>query len=143
MPLIDHLEKLRTFESVCRLKSFSLAASELQISQPAISKAISVLEKELLTQLLTRSRKGVTATVQGQRLLLAARDIFKTALAFDDQAKLSRTVLKIGTKEPIAAHVLADFFAGDFESTLELVVEPTNSGLISKLVNGKLLFTTI
>jgi len=138
MPLKDHLEKLLVFEAVCRLRSFSLAARDLHLSQPAISKNISALEKGLEMELLSRSRKGIFPTVQGVKLLQSSKDILAIAAAFDDQTEVSQRVLRIGTKEPIAAHLMSEFIGIEFERTFELVVERSNTDLISQLLRGEL-----
>jgi LysR family nitrogen assimilation transcriptional regulator len=60
--------ELRYFSYVAELKSFSRAASQLRISQPAISRCISALESELGATLLQRHGRGVTLTDAGQTL---------------------------------------------------------------------------
>ena len=59
---------LIAFESAGRLGSMSRAAKELGTSQPSISLRVANLEKQLSTQLLERSRTGVTLTDAGKRL---------------------------------------------------------------------------
>lgn len=53
--------------------SLRSAARRLGISQPALTKAIRELERELATSLLTRTSTGVTATAQGKVLFEHAR----------------------------------------------------------------------
>ena len=60
--------ELRYFSYVAELKSFSRAASQLRISQPAISRCISALETELGATLFQRHGRGVTLTEAGQTL---------------------------------------------------------------------------
>lgn len=55
------------FESAARLGSLSRAAEELRTSQPAISRLVANLEKQLSVQLFERSRTGVTLTDAGTR----------------------------------------------------------------------------
>ncbi len=59
------LDYYRIFYETARHSSFSTAARELFISQSAISQCIRQLEKDLDTQLFTRSRRGVTLTKEG------------------------------------------------------------------------------
>ncbi|MCB0405297.1 MAG: LysR family transcriptional regulator [Bdellovibrionales bacterium] len=138
MPLKDHLGKLLAFEAVCRLKSFSQAALELHVSQPAVSKAISVLETALGVELINRTRKGVFPTVQGSKLLRSSNDILAIAKAFDDQSEDSKRLLRIGTKEPIAAHLLSEFIGIESDRTIELIVERSNAHLLRLLLRGEL-----
>lgn len=73
---IPKLSSLVAFESAARHGSFSKAASELQTSQPAISRQIGTLEKELATRLFERSTTGVTLTESGRRF----RDVVAAGL---------------------------------------------------------------
>ncbi|MCE2453196.1 MAG: LysR family transcriptional regulator [Nitrospinae bacterium] len=58
---------LVAFESAARLGSLSHAAEELRTSQPAISRLVANLEKQLSVRLFERSRTGVTLTDAGTR----------------------------------------------------------------------------
>lgn len=69
------LEYLNRFVRVGELLSFSAAAEELFISQPALSHSIRCMEKELGALLLERSTKAVRLTEAGERFLPAAREI--------------------------------------------------------------------
>ena len=59
---------MKYFLSVLDNKSFNLASEKLNISQPAISKAISDLEQILSVKLINRLPKGVEATEYGKIL---------------------------------------------------------------------------
>ena len=58
-------EQLKTFQQVCRLKSFSRAAEKLGVTQPAISAQIRSLEKEVGARLFDRDGGKVTFTAAG------------------------------------------------------------------------------
>jgi DNA-binding transcriptional LysR family regulator len=60
--------KLRQFAAVVKHRSFSAAAQELGISQPALSKVVKSLEKDLGVRLLERGRFGAIATPMGGAL---------------------------------------------------------------------------
>lgn len=60
---------LITFEAAARTGSFTRAAEELSISQPAISHAMRELEGELGVSLFERRHKGVETTDAGRYLL--------------------------------------------------------------------------
>jgi LysR family transcriptional regulator, nitrogen assimilation regulatory protein len=62
------LTQLRYFVSVARHKSLSRAARELNVSQPALTRQIKLLESELECELLTRHPSGVSLTDSGQIL---------------------------------------------------------------------------
>lgn len=60
---------LRAFEAVARLKSFTNAADELSITQPALSRTIAQLEDALGVSLLDRSSRRVETTPAGHTFL--------------------------------------------------------------------------
>lgn len=62
------LDYYKIFYETARHSSFSTAAQNLFISQSAISQCIRQLEKDLKTQLFTRSRRGVNLTKEGELL---------------------------------------------------------------------------
>lgn len=62
------LRQLRHFVTVVRIGSFSAAAVELNLTQPALSKSIRLLEQSLGVRLLERGPSGVTPTQFGERL---------------------------------------------------------------------------
>ena len=66
---------LKTFLVVARLSSFSRAAEEILLSQPAVSKRISLLEQELGVKLFDRIGRSVRLTEAGQLFESRARDL--------------------------------------------------------------------
>jgi DNA-binding transcriptional LysR family regulator len=75
MELIDRiahrlkLRDLRLLDAVVRSRSMAKAATQLNISQPAVSKSIAELEHVLGVRLLDRSRQGIVPTEYGRALL--------------------------------------------------------------------------
>lgn len=63
------LRHLRAFEAVARLKSFTQAADEISITQPALSRTIQQLEDALGVALLDRSSRHVETTQAGRAFL--------------------------------------------------------------------------
>ena len=64
-----NIEQLRYFKQVCESHSLNKAAQVLFISQPALTKSIHALEKELGATLLVRDKKGVSPTEVGNIVL--------------------------------------------------------------------------
>ena len=64
---MDRLQAMTTFVRVVENGSFSGAARQLNVGQPAVSKAIAQLEERLQVRLLLRSTHGLTPTEAGQR----------------------------------------------------------------------------
>lgn len=69
------LNNLQAFTSVAEQGSFSRAAEELFLTQPAISKRVAALEDELETRLFDRIGHNITLTEAGQTLLPRAKRI--------------------------------------------------------------------
>jgi DNA-binding transcriptional LysR family regulator len=70
-----HGRDLRYFAAVAEELHFTLAAERLFISQPALSKQIRMLERQLGAPLFDRGRDGVRLTPVGQALLPHAREV--------------------------------------------------------------------
>lgn len=75
------LRALKYYVTAVEEGSISAAAERLFIAQPSISTAISKLETELDTQLLVRSKQGVSPTNDGQNLYRQALDLLGHAQA--------------------------------------------------------------
>lgn len=64
-----NLNDLLSFITVAREGSFTRAAAQLGVTQPALSQAISGLEERMKIRLLTRTTRSVSPTAAGERLL--------------------------------------------------------------------------
>ena len=73
-----NLVQLEYFAQVAQQKSFTRAAEKLFVSQPALSKSIQALEKELNTQLLERTPQGLKVTPDGELVWRYARELVDT-----------------------------------------------------------------
>ena len=65
-----NLEYYRIFYTVAKKGSFTAAANTLMTSQPALSRAVKLLEQELGCELFRRTSRGVRLTPEGSQLLL-------------------------------------------------------------------------
>lgn len=63
------LEWVRAFEATARLGSFTAAAQETGLTQPAVSQRIANLEKHLGAQLFIRQPRTIALTVEGETWL--------------------------------------------------------------------------
>ncbi|MBT1095457.1 LysR family transcriptional regulator [Streptomyces sp. Tu102] len=64
-----NIEGLRYAQAVSRTKSFSAAARDYGVTQPALSNGVARLEDELGVKLFERSPRGVKPTAHGARVL--------------------------------------------------------------------------
>ena len=62
------LDLYKVFYYVAKDSNITQASNELMVSQPAVSKAIKTLERDLDTILFNRKKNGVTLTNSGEIL---------------------------------------------------------------------------
>lgn len=84
------LHQLKVFDAVARHRSVTSAASELSMSQPAVSLQLKLLEREYDRKFLKRGTRGVELTEPGQRLLDAARPILTQVEALKENFRKGR-----------------------------------------------------
>lgn len=71
------IRQLRYFAEVCQARSFTVAATRVGVSQPALSQSIKDLERQLDTVLLDRRTGGTYPTPEGEALLEFANAIVR------------------------------------------------------------------
>src|ERR1700761_5096682 len=81
---MDRLQAMAAFVRVVETGSFSAAARQLNVGQPAVSKTIAQLEDRLRVRLLVRSTHALTPTDAGVRFYERARLAIREA----DEAEL-------------------------------------------------------
>lgn len=72
---MDKLMQIRAFVRVAERASFSAVARDLQVTQPAVSKAITALERVLGVRLVNRNTRCVSLTEAGRRYYERCRQI--------------------------------------------------------------------
>ncbi|RWB77000.1 MAG: LysR family transcriptional regulator [Mesorhizobium sp.] len=70
------LETLRAFDAAARTGSFSAAAEKLNLTHGAVSRQIAKLEDWLGLKVFERNARGVTLTIEGNRLHLRTTEAF-------------------------------------------------------------------
>jgi predicted ATPase/DNA-binding transcriptional LysR family regulator len=132
--------RLRAFAAVARQRSFSRAAEELFVSQPAVSKHVASLEAELGKQLVVRDRRAITLTPAGEVLadyVLRAEALLanaQRALASDEEAQTG-TLAFAASGVPgtyLLPSIVADFHAK--YPAVEIDFQLTTSGGALELV---------
>lgn len=101
------------FHTVARTGNISQAAKELYISQPAVSKSISHLEKLLNTTLFHRSSRGVSLTAEGTLLAEQLRKAFDSISYGEEQLRkineLGIGQITIGVSTTLCKYVLLPY----------------------------------
>ena len=119
--------RLKVFKTVADRLSFTKAAEELLISQPAVTKHIGELEKQLGVPLLDRRRGAVSLTEPGKLALDYANRILDIYAGLNDAfAELGGPPagsLRIGASTTIAQYVLPGILASFRRRYPEIDVE--------------------
>src|ERR1700726_2685 len=76
---MDRLAAMEAFVRVIEAGSFSIAAKQLHVGQPAVSKVIAQLEDRLGVRLLLRSTHGITPTEAGRNFFERAKRTIEEA----------------------------------------------------------------
>ncbi|WP_298447284.1 LysR family transcriptional regulator [uncultured Marinobacter sp.] len=101
---------LKAFLTIVDQGSFSEAAEQLHITQPAISKRLAALENQLDTTLIDRSHRLIRLTDTGNRLLPHARkildEIHNARVALSPDSELLEGELQIIASHHIGLHHL-------------------------------------
>ena len=105
-----NLQQMKTFLAVTKYGSFTRAAHEMNLTQPAVSGHIAALEEEFGMPLFNRTGRKVVLTDAGEILIRGARDIFyrvddlKRELA--DLRALRGGMIRIGASKIVGVYIL-------------------------------------
>ena len=134
---------LEQFVALARTKNFTRAAEELNLSQPALSRAIQKLEEQLGQPLFERKPREVLLTDLGELLLERAQQILK--LMEDMFSELSeagrRGRIRLGAIPTIAPYFLPGLlssFAKAHPDISVIVQEDTTEHLIKRCSHGEI-----
>lgn len=81
---MDIVSALRTFLRVAEANSFSAAALDLGLTQPAVSRQVSALEAHLNTRLLHRTTNAIALTIEGEKMVPMALGVIEAVEALGD-----------------------------------------------------------
>lgn len=141
-----NFSQLHCFVALAETGSFTEAAYSIDLTQSAVSHALSALESELGVTLLERNNKGVVAlTNVGHSLLPHARALLAQAEAIQQGARAARGLVKgklrLGSIPSVSPHLLTgvlthfqrqypDIDVTLFEGTLQEMYEWINTSMI-------------
>ncbi|MFL9926797.1 LysR family transcriptional regulator [Herbaspirillum lusitanum] len=131
----ESMDDLVAFVAVARQRSFTRAAAQLGISQPALSAKITALEARLGVRLLTRSTRSVSTTEAGERLYRSISPHFDgIASGLDDLSELRDKPagnLRITSVEHASQTILLPALAALLPEYPDITVEIVNDyGLV-------------
>ena len=134
------IRSLTYFVEVAHQGSFTKAALQLNISQPALSKSIQNLEEELGIDLFIRNYGNLTLTESGKVILEAVEDLLihfdSVQDKFETIRRRGRNTVSVGCSPLISslfgAKVVTDFFK-EHQELGHFYLEDTVSGLIERV----------
>ena len=135
--------KCEAFLIAAEQGSLSAAAKKLGYTQPGITRIINALEDEVGFALLVRTKRGVTLTPNGQKLLTLFRDIVQAQKVLEETTSAIRGVLTgsltIGCYYSVSAMLLPNIlknFLADYPNITIYLKEGTNVELTKWLQEG-------
>lgn len=134
------LGKLHQLVAVADSGSFSKAALELSISQPALSRSIAEIERRYGFKIFNRRGHGVHLTAAGAQVIAQAHPLLQTLRVFDNNLRLFGSgkagTLSLGLAPLLASQLLAqfavEFFTPDTKAQLRVMIRP-GPGLLEGL----------
>lgn len=133
-------ERLQKFARLVEIGSFTKAAQELHISQPALSIAIDKLEQELGAELLVRGNRRIDITASGRAAYDAAiqqqnvSDHLRSALSNIAHKKPDIT---LGMTDSIAARLCVTPSFEELDKTARLTIVVNNSRYLREAVANR------
>ncbi len=138
------LDLYNVFCRVAKCKSFSKAAKELYMTQPAVSQAIMNLEGDLGIRLFTRSSKGVTLTNDGQLLFEHVNPAINLIRVGENKLLESRNLtigeMKVGVGDTISKYFLLPYLAhfhDQFPNISLKIINRTSPEICAMLKSGE------
>lgn len=128
--MVSKLDLYRIFHMVGRRESFSRAAKDLYMTQPAVSQSIIQLEKELDTRLFNRSPRGVTLTNEGNLLFEYVHSAINLINVGEEKIaevkNLTTGELRIGVSDTISRYFLLPFLEAFHNRYSNIKIKVTN-----------------
>ena len=138
-------EYYRAFCFVAESKSITEAAKRMNISQPAITKTIKILESEIDSTLFFRNHSGMTLTPEGEKLYAYIKPIIlqldETKNMMSEIINNGKTTIRIGTSTTILRAFLIEYIKNYTEEhpNVHISIEDnTNNNLITKIKEGSI-----
>ncbi|MBR1780933.1 MAG: LysR family transcriptional regulator [Oscillospiraceae bacterium] len=137
--------QIKYFLHLCRTHNVSETARQLYVAQPAVSKQIAALERELGFALFTRTNRGVALTPGGEEIYAclsqASAELQRAAARARRRMADERESLNIGILESLGLDELSDALAAlrQQSPTLEVNLSRLSGGtLMRRLSEGRL-----
>lgn len=140
-----HLEQLQLILDLAQTHSFNQTAERHYTTQQSVSYSIKQLEKELNTQIFTRSKSGVSFTQEGEYVLQYAQQINEAyqlllqKLGREKSAETPPKKISVATASVLVTDIMSNIikaFSRECSSTKLRIKELSNEAVVSSLLNG-------
>lgn len=140
-----HLEQLQLILDLAQTHSFNQTAERHYTTQQSVSYSIKQLEKELNTQIFTRSKSGVSFTQEGEYVLQYAQQINEAyqlllqKLGRKKSAETPPKKISVATASVLVTDIMSNIikaFSRECSSTKLRIKELSNEAVVSSLLNG-------
>lgn len=122
-----NFNQLRAFYEVARSLNFSIAAENLYVSQPAVTKQIKLFESSWNLRLFVKKRGKLYLTEEGKKIFVYASRIFELERQLEDTISgiqnLKQGSLRIGTTKTYARHFMPLLLAPFQRSFPDIIIE--------------------
>ncbi|MYX41783.1 LysR family transcriptional regulator [Streptomyces sp. BBFR115] len=118
------LEAVRTFVAVADAGQFQKAATDLAVTQQAVSKRVAALERDLGVRLFGRTPRGAELTIDGQAFLPHARELLRVAERAAGSVRTGRRALRVDiiASRGAASGLMRDFHRAHPEIDLDVLM---------------------
>jgi len=156
--------QLRAFHEIAKSLSFSSAAKNLFVTQPAVTKQIKMLQESCKLKLFVQSRGRVFLTDEGRKIFIYASRIFELERQLEETIggiqNLKQGSLRLGTIKTFAKHfmplimssfrksfpgIIIELDEGSSQSMTESLLDFTNTlAIVTKVVeNPEIVYTPL
>ena len=139
---MDIVSALRTFLRVAESGSFSAAAIDLRLTQPAVSRQVFALEEHLKMRLLHRTTNALALTAEGEQMIPMALRVLDAVEALGDNAcpdggRISGKV-RLSLPAPLGLYIgdrIGALLATHPDLSVELIFREEPSDLVGEAID--------
>lgn len=135
-----NVSQIKYFVELCRMRSFSKAAENMAVSQPALSLQIQKLEEEFGYLLVDRNTKPISITTEGtlflekaQQIIQLMNDLDQLSVELEDEVAGQIRIGIIPTLSPYLVPLVMELASSKYPDLKVEVVEMVTETILSEL----------
>lgn len=137
------IQQLQYFKTLAKMQHMTRAAETLMISQPALSKSISNIEKELGVPLFNREGRSISLNRFGEHFLKSVNvmlaEFEKVSNEFQDITKPGHGIVSFGFIHTLGMEIVPELMASSqkkYPNMHVTLTQATSSNLLARLEEG-------